>query len=117
MSLLEELKRRNVFRVAVAYIVIGWLLAQVAEFAFENFGAPEWVLKVVVVCLLLGLPIALLFAWAFELTPEGVKLEKDVDRDNSVTGTTGKKLNNFTMAAVVAIIAFLAIDKLMVDGD
>ena len=84
MSLFAELKRRNVFRVGIAYAVIGWVLAQIAEFAFENFGAPDWVLKSVVVVILLGLPIALFLAWAFELTPEGVKLEKDVDRSTQV---------------------------------
>ena len=80
MGIFAELKRRNVVRVGAAYVVIAWLLAQVAEFAFENFGAPEWVLKTFVVVLLLGLPLALFFAWAFELTPEGLKLEKEVDR-------------------------------------
>ena len=75
MSLFQELKRRNVIRVAVAYSVIGWVLAQIAEFAFENFGAPDWVLKSVIVILLLGLPIAVVFAWAFEMTPEGIKRE------------------------------------------
>jgi Tfp pilus assembly protein PilO len=85
MSLFAELKRRNVVRVGIAYAVIGWILAQIAEFAFENFGAPEWVLKSVVVVILLGLPLALFFAWAFEITPEGVKREEDVDRSQSIT--------------------------------
>lgn len=116
MSMLDELKRRNVFRVAVAYIVVGWLIAQVAEFAFENFGAPEWVLKVVVVLLLLGLPIALLLAWAFEMTPDGVKLERDVDRDTSITGQTGKKLNTLTTVALVAAVAILGIDRFVLNG-
>jgi Tfp pilus assembly protein PilO len=85
MSVLGELKRRNVVRVAIAYAVIGWVLAQIAEFAFENFGAPEWVLKSFVVLLLLGLPLVLFSAWAFELTPEGIKREKDVERSESIT--------------------------------
>lgn len=72
MSFNAELKRRNVIRVGIAYIIVGWVLAQIAEFAFENFGAPAWVLKSVVVVLLLGLPLALIFAWAFEMTPEVV---------------------------------------------
>ena len=66
MSFIGELKRRNVVRVGIAYAVIGWVLAQIAEFAFENFGAPDWVLKSFIVLLLLGLPLALFFAWAFE---------------------------------------------------
>jgi hypothetical protein len=76
VSFFAELKRRNVFRVGIAYVVIGWVLAQVAEFAFENFGAPDWALRTFVIFLVLGLPLVLIFAWAFELTPEGIKLEK-----------------------------------------
>jgi hypothetical protein len=94
MSLFAELKRRNVVRVGLAYVVIGWFLAQIAEFAFENFGAPDWVLKTVVVLLLLGLPIALFFAWAFEMTPEGVKLEKDVDRSLYCLSSTCPLMQN-----------------------
>ena len=84
MNIFEELKRRNVIRVGIAYAVVGWLVAQVAEFATENFGAPEWVLKIFVVFVLLGLPVVLIFAWAFEMTPEGLKREKDVDRNQSI---------------------------------
>jgi serine/threonine-protein kinase len=111
MSFFAELKRRNVVRVGIAYIVIGWLLAQVAEFAFENFGAPEWVLKTFVVLLLLGLPLVLLFAWAFELTPEGVKREKDVDRSQSITPQTGQKLNRLIIVVMALGIGYFALDK------
>lgn len=102
MSIFEELKRRNVIRVGIAYAVVGWLVAQVAEFATENFGAPEWVLKIFVVFVLLGLPVVLIFAWAFEMTPEGLKREKDVDRNQSITPRTGRKLD-WTIIAVMAI--------------
>jgi TolB-like protein len=115
MSLFEELKRRNVVRVGVAYVVIGWVTAQIAEFAFENFGAPEWVLKSIVVILLLGLPIALFFAWAFELTPDGVKLEKDVDRSESITSNTGRKLDRVIIAALVLALAYFFWDRQPVD--
>jgi TolB-like protein/Tfp pilus assembly protein PilF len=92
----------------LAYAVIAWLLAQVAEFAFENFGAPEWVLKTFVVVLLLGLPLALFFAWAFELTPEGLKLEKEVDRNTSITPQTGRKLDRVIIVALaVALVYFI----------
>jgi TolB-like protein/thioredoxin-like negative regulator of GroEL len=116
MSFFAELKRRNVVRVGLAYIVIGWLLAQVAEFAFENFGAPEWVLKTFVVMLLLGLPLVLFFAWAFELTPEGVKREKDVDRSQSITPQTGQKLNRLTFAVMALAIAYFALDKFVISN-
>ena len=85
---------------------IGWIIAQVAEFAFENFGAPEWVLKTFIVVLLLGLPLALFFAWAFEVTPEGVKREKDVDRSQSITHLTGRKLDFVIIAALVLALGY-----------
>jgi TolB-like protein len=93
-------------RVGIAYVVIGWLLVQVAEFAFENFGAPEWVLKTFVVVVLLGLPLALFFAWAFELTAEGVKREKDVDRSQSITPLTGRRLDFVIIGALVVALGY-----------
>ena len=85
MSLFAELKRRNVIKVAVAYIVTSWLVAQVAQLAAESFVAPEWVMKMFITLLALGFPFAIIFAWAFEMTPEGIKKEKDVDRSQSIT--------------------------------
>ena len=111
MSLFAELKRRNVVRVGAAYAIIGWVVAQIAEFAFENFGAPDWVLKTVVVILLLGLPIALFFAWAFELTPDGVKREKDVDRTESITPQTGHKLDRTIIIVLAIALTWFAWDK------
>lgn len=111
MSFLEELKRRNVFRVGAAYVVVGWVIAQVAEFAFENFGAPEWLLKSFVVILFLGLPIALVFAWAFEMTPEGLKRERDVVRGESITAHTGRKLDRLIIVGLVICVAVLLADK------
>jgi len=111
MSLIAELKRRNVVRVGVAYVVIGWILAQVAEFAFENFGAPDWVLKSVIVVILLGLPIALFLAWAFELTPEGVKREEDVDRSQSMTHSTGRKLDFIIIGTLVLALGYFAWER------
>jgi TolB-like protein len=111
MSFFAELKRRNVVRVGLAYAVLGWLVAQIAEFAFENFGAPDWVLKSFVVALLLGLPLALLFAWAFELTPEGLKREKDVDRSQSITHVTRRKLDYVIVAALALAVVYFAFDR------
>ena len=111
MSLFGELKRRNVVRVGIAYIVIGWVLAQVAEFAFENFGAPDWVLKSVIVIILPGLPLALFLAWAFELTPEGIKREQDVDRSQSITHSTGRKLDFVIIGALVLALGYFVWDR------
>ena len=110
MGFIGELKRRNVVRVGAAYIVIAWLLAQVAEFAFDIFGAPEWVLKTFVVVLLLGMPLALFFAWAFEMTPEGLKREAEVDREASITPKTGRKLDRVIIAGLVVALAYFIWD-------
>jgi TolB-like protein/tetratricopeptide (TPR) repeat protein len=111
MTLYEELKQRNVVRVGIAYVVIGWFLAQVAEFAFENFGAPDWVLKSVVVVLMLGLPLALFFAWVYEITPEGVKKESEIDRSTSVAGEKGQMLNVIIAMSLVLAVALLLTDR------
>lgn len=115
MSFFAELKRRNVVRVGLAYAVIAWGLAQIAEFAFENFGAPDWALKVFSVGLLLGLPLALIFAWAFEVTPDGIKLEKDVDRSESITNVTGRKLD-YVIIAGLALVAVLLVVRISSPG-
>jgi len=111
MSLVAELKRRNVFRVAAAYVIVAWVIAQVAEFAFENFGAPDWVLKSVVVLLLLGLPLAIFFAWAFEMTPEGIKREREVDRSKSIVSQTRRKLDRMIIAVLLVAVGWFAFDK------
>jgi len=107
LSFFEELKRRNVFRVGLAYVVTAWILAQVADLALDNFGAPQWVMKVTLLLLLIGFPIALIFAWAFEKTPEGIKLEKNVDRSQSMTPVTGKKLDKGIIVALAIAVVFL----------
>jgi TolB-like protein len=100
--------------VGIAYVVIGWLLAQIAELAFDAFGAPDWVLKSVLVMLLLGLPLVLFIAWAFEITPEGVKLEKNVDRSQSITRQTGRKLDFIIIGVLVVAVGLLLVDKFLI---
>ncbi len=102
MSFFDELKRRNVFRVGVAYAIVAWLLLQVADVVLDNIDAPTWVFQSILLLLIIGFPLALLFAWAFELTPEGLKREKDVDRSESITHITGRKLD-FAIIAVLAV--------------
>jgi TolB-like protein/predicted Zn-dependent protease len=99
----SELKRRNVYKVAVAYAVVAWLLIQAASIVLPTFEAPAWTMKVLIAALAIGFPIAILFAWAFEITPEGIKLEKDVDPGQSITHQTGRKLA--AMTVVLAVIA------------
>ena len=106
MSLFEELKRRNVVRVGVVYLIAAWLLAQVADLLLESFQAPEWVIQAILIVLLVGFPVALIFAWAFELTPEGIKKEKDVDRSQSITHQTAGKLNRSTIAILIIALGY-----------
>ena len=115
MSLFSELKRRNVFRVAIAYTVIAWILAQVADLAFDNFGTPEWVSKTVLFLLVLGFPLAIFFAWAFELTPEGLKKEKDVDRAASITSHTGRKLDYSIIVLLVLALGYFVWESRVAD--
>lgn len=111
MSLFNELKRRNVFKVGVAYLVGAWLLIQVSDIVIDNIGAPPIVLQVIFLALGIGFFVSLFVAWAFELTPEGVKREKDVDRSQSITPQTGKKLNNTILLMMALAIAYLLFDK------
>ncbi len=107
----EELKRRNVVRVGVAYLVTAWLLLQAADIVLENIEAPLWIMQVFMLALAIGLPIALIFAWAFELTPEGLKREKDVDRSQSITPKTGRKLDFIIIGVMAAVIVLLLVDR------
>ncbi len=115
MSLFNELKRRNVFKVTIAYIVMAWLVMQVADVILNNIIAPEWVFHVVLLFLAIGLPFAVFFAWAFELTPEGLKKEKDVDHSKSITRVTGRKLDYVVIAVLVLALAYFTFDKFVLD--
>ncbi len=116
-GLFNELKRRNVVRVGLAYVLVAWLLAQVAELALDSFDAPAWVIKSVLLLLALGLPVALFFAWAFEVTPEGIKKEKDVDRSQSITQNTGRKLNTLIISVLVIAVGMLLADKFVFQSE
>ena len=106
-----ELKRRNVFRVAVAYLVAAWLLLQVADIVLDNINAPDWIIQVFMLALVVGLPVALIFAWAFEMTPEGLKREKDVDRSQSITHHTGRKLDRVIIGILALAVVVLVVDR------
>lgn len=113
MSFFRELKRRNVFRVGAAYVVVAWLLLQVADTLVPALRLPEWFHSGIALLLILGFPIALLFAWAFELTPEGLKKEKDVVRSESVTHLTGRKLDRIIIALLVLTVGYFLFDKFL----
>ncbi len=115
MNLFAELRRRNVFKVGAAYIIVGWLLMQVGEVMAPALHLPDWILSALAFFLILGLPLALFFAWAFEMTPEGLKKEKDVDRSQSITHLTGQKLNVTIIALLALALGYFAIDKFVLD--
>src|SRR5210317_77513 len=110
MSFFNELKRRNVFKVAAAYIIVGWLIMQAGEVLSPALRLPDWINSALAFFLILGFPLALFFAWAFEMTPEGLKKEKDVDRSQSITHVTGQKLNRTIMVVLVLALGFFAFD-------
>jgi TolB-like protein/tetratricopeptide (TPR) repeat protein len=101
-----ELKRRNVFRVAIAYLVVAWLTLQIVDVLVPMLDLPESAGRFVFLLLIVGLPIALIFAWAFEMTPDGIKLEKHVDRSTSITPQTGRKLNIVIIGALTVALGF-----------
>src|SRR5210317_214156 len=111
VSFFEELKRRNVFKVGIAYAISAWILLQIVDLVLENITAPEWVMQVFMLAVAIGFPLALLFAWAFEMTPEGIKLEKDVDRSRSITEQTGQKMNRGIIIALAIAVVLLLIDR------
>jgi len=113
MSLFNELKRRNVFRVGLFYIVAAWVIVQVAETLLPVFDVPDSAIRAIVLVLALGFPSAVVFAWVFELTPEGLKLDKNAQADPAAKQQTSHKLNWATLLAAVLAIGLLVADRLL----
>jgi TolB-like protein/Tfp pilus assembly protein PilF len=106
-----ELKRRNVYKVAIAYAVVAWLLMQIASQIFPFFDIPNWAVRLVVLLLVIGFPVALILAWAFELTPEGIKRTEDVDLSESIRRKTGRKLDFLIIAVLLLVITGLLFQR------
>ena len=115
MNLFEELRRRNVFRIAIAYGAFAWLIVQLVETVLPVFGVHEAVIRTIFIVLAIGFIPALVFSWVYELTPEGLKREKDVDRSQSVTPQTGKKLDKAIILVLGVALAYFAVDKFVLD--
>jgi TolB-like protein/Tfp pilus assembly protein PilF len=111
MALLGEMRRRNIFKVSLAYAIVSWLIVQIADVILPTFNAPQWVMQILVLVLILMFPIAVLLSWAFELTPEGFKATADVDRTQSITVTTGRQLNYVVIVLLSLAVIFLVIDN------
>ena len=118
MSLFNELKRRNVFRVAIAYLIIAWLILQVGDTLAPALRLPEWVNTVLAFFLILGFPMALFFAWVFEFTPEGLKKETEIDRSGPASvATSSRKLNFLIIGTLILTVVFLLFDKANIGVD
>lgn len=107
-SLWTELKRRNVVRVGIAYALVAWVTLQGVDFALDVIDAPNWIMQLLVALAAIGLPGVLLFAWIFEMTPEGLKRESEIDRSQSITADTGKKLNYAIIGVLALAVVLLA---------
>ena len=110
-SFFSELKRRNVYKVAIAYGVVAWLLIQIATQTFPFFEIPSWIVRAVIMLLLLGFPIALVFAWVYELTPEGLKRTDEVSLRESIARKTGRKLDAAIIAVLLCVIGVLLFQR------
>ena len=110
-GIISELKRRNVFRVATAYAIAGWLIIQICATTFPFLNLPEWLITAVIIFVLIGFPLSIIFAWAFELTPEGLRKSKEVDITESVTKTTSKKLNGLIITVLSMAVVFLIVER------
>jgi len=116
MGLVSELRRRNVFRMAVLYAVAAWLIIQAAEVLTSVIGLPAWAGRTAFILLAVGFPIALIFSWFYVLTPEGISLEKDVDPAESITHVTGRRLDFIVISLLCAAVILFAYDKWWTSG-
>jgi hypothetical protein len=108
MNLFRELCRRNVFKVAVTYAASSWLLIQIADLVIENMLGPAWLMPVLMWALLVALPVVMAAAWLLELTPDGIKLVKNVKPEDSISSKTGRQLTRgIIMILAMAIVLFL----------
>jgi adenylate cyclase len=111
----NELKRRNVIRAAGLYLVGAWLLTQVASTVLPMFGAPDWLPRSIVILLAIGLVPALIFSWAFEMTPQGLKRDEEVPAEQSIAPQTARRMNRMIIAVLVLALAYVAVDKFLLN--
>jgi len=119
LSFFNELKRRSVFKVAAAYVIVGWLIMQAGEVMGPALRLPEWINSALAFFLILGFPLAMFFAWAYEMTPEGIIKDKGVDQDPSIANAnanaTGVMLNRTIVITLVLALAYISVDKFILD--
>ena len=111
MTLFAELRRRNVIRMAGLYLVAAWLITQVSSTVLPMFDAPAWLQSTIVILLAIGFVPALVFAWVFELTPEGIKRESEIERCESITPRTARRMDRMILAGLALIILLMGIER------
>gem|GEM_PF-712200 len=117
MSFISELKRRNVFRAAIGYVISTWLLAQVADLVLGTIGAPAWVMQTILLIFALGFPVVLFFSWAYEVTPEGIKRESEIDQAHSISPVTARKLDRAILVLLVLSLGYFIWESRFSDRD
>ena len=111
MSLFNELKRRNVFRAGAAYVVLAWVVVQVADVLLDAFSTPPWVIQAIIIALAVGFPVTLVGAWVYELTRDGLKRTEEVELTDSITFQTRRKLDFVIVGVLIFAVAWFAVDK------
>jgi hypothetical protein len=115
MSLIAELRRRNIFKVGLLYIVAGWVLLQLADLLFAPIGIPDWVYRFAFGMLVICFPLALVFSWIFEITPHGIKRESEVTEGDSITRRTGRRINKITVILLLLLVALTIVKYLVTE--
>jgi TolB-like protein/glutaredoxin-related protein len=115
VSLFKELQRRNVFKVGATYVIVAWLIMQIGEVMAPALHLPAWIQSALAFFLILGFPVAILLSWAFDLSPEGLRLEKSAEGKTSTAHSSGQKLNVAITALLFIAVTFLAFDKFVFD--
>ncbi len=113
MSVLKELNRRNVFRVALLYVVAAWLVLQIVDVLLAQAGVPGWAFRFVFALLIICFPLVLVFSWIFELTPEGIKREQQIEAQASITTQTGRKLNRASVILLAINLVIAGVVRLL----
>lgn len=112
MSLFSELRRRNIFRVGLLYVALAWLIIEVCDLLVTLLNLPVWIYRFTFAMLVIGFPLCLVFSWIYEITPDGLKREFEVERNHSITRDTGRRLNRLTMVSIALIILINLISML-----
>jgi TolB-like protein/tetratricopeptide (TPR) repeat protein len=113
MGLMSELGRRNIFRVAIAYLAAAWLALQVLDLVLDAFAAPDWVMQAALATVVIGFPLVLLFAWAFEVTPEGIKRESDIERSPREERQASRRLDRTIIVVLSVAVTLLLVDRMV----